>query len=39
VATDADFDRCFRAEFPRLVALGTAMSGSAEVRLDELATG
>lgn len=26
-----DFDECFRHEYPRLVGLGTAMSGSAEV--------
>ena len=26
-----DFDECFRHEYPRLVGLGTAMSGSTEV--------
>lgn len=28
---EADFDECFRLHYPRLVALGVAMSGSAEV--------
>lgn len=31
VTVGADFDECFRDEYPRLVALGTSMSGSAEV--------
>ena len=31
VRVGADFDECFRHEYPRLVALGVAMSGSAEV--------
>ena len=31
VATGVDFERLFRTEYPRLVALGVAMTGSTEV--------
>lgn len=34
VATGLDFERMFRAEYPRLVALGVAMTGSTEVARD-----
>lgn len=34
VATGLDFDQMFRAEYPRLVGFGVAMSGSVEVARD-----
>lgn len=34
VATGVDFERLFRTEYPRLVALGVAMTGSTEVARD-----